>query len=75
MMKFGEKNMGEIDRAARALLAMAFLGAYAGGYVAQEWAYAALALGFVMIATAAYESCPLYSVLGMSTCAAKKGKK
>jgi len=74
-MVIGAKNVGEIDRAARALLAMVFLGAYAGGYVGQAWAYAALALGFAMIATAAYESCPLYSLAGISTRKAGKAGK
>jgi len=72
-MKFGEKNVGEIDKAARAALGIVFLGAYAGNYVPQPWPYAVLALGFIMIATAAYGSCPAYSLLGMGTAA--KGKK
>ncbi|MFA6907592.1 MAG: DUF2892 domain-containing protein [Candidatus Micrarchaeia archaeon] len=75
-MKFGEKNVGEIDKAVRAILGMAFLSMYIGNYAAQPWLYAALALGLAMVATAAYETCPIYSLFGINTCAAKaKGRK
>jgi len=74
MMEFGGKNIGEADKAARAILGMVFLGAYVGNYVVQPWAYAALALGFIMIATAAYGSCPAYSLLRISTCPVKRKK-
>ena len=74
-MKFGEKNVGEIDKAARAILGMVFLCTYVGGYVAQPWAYAIIVLGFAMVATAAYGTCPIYSLLGINTCAAKGKKK
>jgi len=75
-MKFGEKNVGEIDRVVRAILGLALLSAYVGRYFADPWQYAALALGLLMVATAAYETCPTYSVLGISTCPLKPaGKK
>ena len=74
-MKIGEKNVGEIDKAARAIVGILLLGAYIGRYVAQPWAYVALAFGLVMVATAAYGTCPLYSLIGISTCAAKERKK
>ena len=75
-MKFGEKNVGDIDKAARAVLGITFLCMYVGSYVAQPWQYVVLALGLAMTATAAYETCMLYSLFGISTCAVKgKGKK
>ena len=74
-MKFGEKNIGEIDKAARALLGIVFLGAAAGSMVAPPMLYLAVALGLILVATAAYGSCPLYSVLGMDTRTAKGKKK
>jgi len=73
-MKMGEKNVGEADRAVRAVLGISFLCAYIINYVAQPWSYIVLAIGLVMVATAAYETCPLYSALGISTCAVKKKK-
>ena len=75
-MKFGEKNVGELDKAARAVLGMVCLAMYIGNYAPQPWLYVVLALGLAMVATAAYGTCPIYSLLGISTCAAKgKGKK
>ncbi|MFA5930563.1 MAG: DUF2892 domain-containing protein [Candidatus Micrarchaeia archaeon] len=74
-MKIGEKNVGEIDKALRAILGIALLCVYIGNYVEQPWQYVALALGFAMVATAAYGTCPAYSLLGISTCAAKTKKK
>ncbi len=71
-MEMGRKNVGEIDKAARAILGIAFLCAYIGNYAQPPGGYAVLALGFAMVATAAYGSCPVYSLLGLSTCEAKK---
>lgn len=73
-MKIGGKNIGDADKAARALLGIVFLGAYVGGYLAQPWQYIVLALGLAMVATAAYGTCPLYSLLGISTCKVTKKK-
>jgi len=74
-VKIGEKNVGEIDKAARAVLGIIFLCVYIGSYAAQQWMYAALVLGFIMVATAAYGTCPVYSLFGISTCAAKGNRK
>lgn len=72
-MKIGEKNVGEVDKTVRAIIGIALLAAYVARYFAYPWDYVSLAIGLVMIATAAYEACPLYTVLGIST-RAKKGK-
>jgi hypothetical protein len=74
-MKMGEKNVGEIDKAARAILGMVLLCTFIGSYFAQIWGYAALALGLAMVATAAYGTCPIYTLIGINTCAAKAKKK
>jgi len=73
-MEMGEKNIGDIDTLVRAVLGIALLCAYMINYVAQPWSYVALALGLIMIVTAAYGTCPLYTMLGISTCAVKKKK-
>ncbi|QFS83517.1 hypothetical protein FIU97_11810 [Roseivivax sp. THAF40] len=68
-------NVGTIDRIARALLGLVLLYlAFASGLPAFEagllkW-IAALA-GLVMLVTSAMRSCPLYTMLGMSTCPRK----
>ncbi len=63
-------NEGTVDRALRiivgvALLAMFFM------YPAASWRYWAL-IGIVPLITGLVGSCPLYSMLGMSTCPVKK---
>jgi hypothetical protein len=61
------KNVGTIDRVLRlalgvGLLSMAFTGPQT------PWGY----LGFVPLLTGALGTCPLYTVLGFSTCPAKR---
>ncbi len=63
-------NEGTVDRALRiivgvALLAMFFL------YPGASWRYWTL-IGIVPLLTGLVGSCPLYSILGMSTCPVKK---
>ncbi|MGE5468504.1 MAG: DUF2892 domain-containing protein [Ignavibacteria bacterium] len=62
-MKF---NVGGIDRVLRVLLGLALVAwAVLGGPV---WAW----IGLVPLATGAVGFCPLYPLLGMNTCPAKK---
>lgn len=63
-------NVGGIDRALRiivgvALLALFFL------YPDASWRYWTL-IGIVPLATGLMSTCPLYSLLGLSTCPVKK---
>lgn len=63
-------NEGTVDRALRiivgvVLLAMFFL------YPGASWRYWAL-IGIVPLLTGLVGTCPLYSILGMSTCPVKK---
>lgn len=59
-------NAGSTDRLLRALVG---LGGIALGFFANiPWGY----LGIVLLGTAAMGWCPIYQVLGLSTC---KGKK
>ena len=56
------KNIGVIDRVVRAVVGVALIvWALAGGPI---WAW----IGVIPLATAAVSICPLYSLLGMSTC-------
>ncbi|HXP97877.1 MAG TPA: DUF2892 domain-containing protein [Telmatospirillum sp.] len=56
------KNVGTIDRAARALIGLALMAwAALGGPV---WAW----IGIVPLATAAFSFCPAYTLLGVRTC-------
>ena len=63
-------NVGSLDRAMRViagavLLALFFI------YPDASWRYWAL-IGIIPLATGLMSSCPLYSILGVSTCPAKK---
>ena len=61
-----KKNVGTIDRALRIILGLALLAGFflnAGG--AWSWLYL---IGIVPLVTGLMSSCPLYSILGMSTC-------
>jgi hypothetical protein len=61
-------NVGGIDRIARVVLGLALIAlALTGAIGAWGW------IGLVPLLTAAFSSCPLYSLIGVSTCPLKKG--
>lgn len=66
-------NVGSADRIVRfivgaVLVAAPFLPFLAGSLAAWgAWKFALLAIGLVLIGTAAMRTCPLYSVLGINT--------
>jgi hypothetical protein len=65
-----KKNVGPIDRALRVILGLALL---AGFFLNREGAYSWLYLiGIIPLVTGLMSSCPLYSILGLSTCPLKK---
>ncbi|MGI1661242.1 YgaP family membrane protein [Palleronia sp. KMU-117] len=65
-----KKNVGSIDRALRIVAGVALLAAFfALPELPARWA---LLIGIVPLATGLMGSCPLYSILGLSTCPMKK---
>jgi len=65
-----KKNVGTIDRALRIILGLGLLAGFfldSGG--AYSWLYL---IGIIPLVTGLMSSCPLYSILGMSTCPMKK---
>jgi hypothetical protein len=65
-----KKNVGSIDRALRILFGLALLAGFA---LNREGAYSWLYLiGLIPLVTGLMSSCPLYSILGLSTCPLKK---
>jgi hypothetical protein len=65
-----KENVGTIDRVVRVGLGLALiLGYFLNPDGAYSWAYW---LGIIPLATGLVKSCPIYSVLGLSTCPMKK---
>ena len=61
-------NVGAIDRILRIIVGLALI-AFALGFIAPGAPYAWVGwIGVVSLLTAVVGSCPLYSVLGLSTC-------
>ncbi len=56
-------NVGGLDRAARLCAGLVLLGLAASGVIG-AWGY----VGLVPLATGLLSTCPLYSMLGLSTC-------
>lgn len=59
-------NVGTADRALRVVAGLALLGLAATGTIG-AWGY----VGVVPLATGLLRTCPLYSMLGFSTCPLK----
>jgi hypothetical protein len=59
------RNVGKVDRVVRVVLGIGLLGLY--GALSSPWRYLTL-FGLVLIATAMTGACPLYRLLGWSTC-------
>jgi len=64
--KLTPHNVHNIDRGVRVVLGLGLLSLLAIGPV-PGWGLAGL-LGLVLLGTAALGSCPIYTVLGLSTC-------
>lgn len=64
-------NEGTADRAIRIVAGLALLAWFFMDQGSGFWHYAKL-IGIVPLATGLLGSCPLYSVLGVSTCPMKK---
>ena len=63
-------NVGSADRVVRIVVGIALLAAYfltTGG--AYHWLYL---IGIIPLVTGLLSTCPLYSILGMSTCPMKR---
>ena len=64
-------NEGSVDRVLRVVVGLALLVWFFVDQGAGFWHYAKL-IGIVPLATGLLGSCPLYSILGVSTCPMKK---
>lgn len=65
-----KKNIGTIDRVLRFILGVVLLAAF---FIYPDLPYRVwLLIGIIPLATSLMSSCPLYSILGVSTCPLKK---
>jgi hypothetical protein len=64
-----KKNVGTVDRVLRIVVGLALL---AGYFIYPDASYRwAFLIGIVPLVTGLVSSCPLYSILGISTCPMK----
>ncbi|MCU0394950.1 MAG: DUF2892 domain-containing protein [Chitinophagaceae bacterium] len=66
-----KKNMGAADRIIRVVLAALFAVLYFTGTVTGTLGMVLLVLGGVFLATSLISFCPLYTLVGISTCPKK----
>jgi len=65
-----KKNVGTVDRVLRFVLGVVMLGAY---FLYPDLPYRVwLWIGVIPLVTSLMSSCPIYTVLGLSTCPLKK---
>lgn len=66
-----QTNIGSLDRIVRVVIGVALLVWFFVDNGSGFWHYAKL-IGIVPLLTAAMGTCPLYSILGVNTCAVKR---
>lgn len=66
-----KKNMGNVDRAIRVLLAIVIAALYFTGTVSGTLGIVLLALAGIFVLTSFVSFCPLYAPFGISTCKTK----
>lgn len=70
-----KKNVGSTDKIIRIVLAIVFAALFFTGTVTGVLGYALLALGAIFVLTSLVGFCPIYAIVGMSTCPLEqKGK-
>jgi hypothetical protein len=66
-MQIGEKNVGMIDRMVRIILGIVLIAVFALNMVAAPWSYLVVLIGIIALATGAFGTYALYSLIGMNT--------
>lgn len=67
-----KKNMGNVDRIVRLILAAVFGYLFFSGAATGALGYVLVAVGAIFILTSFISFCPLYSLVGLSTCPVKE---
>jgi hypothetical protein len=72
MKMFMKKNMGNIDRGIRLLIALLITGLYFSGILSGTLGLVLMVVAGLFVFTSFVAICPLYSLLGFNTCGIKK---
>ncbi len=67
-----KKNVGSADRIIRVILAAVFAVLYFTGIVPGTVGLVLVALGGIFVLTSLISFCPIYAIVGLNTCPAKK---
>ncbi len=67
-----KKNVGNADRIIRVILAAVFAVLYFTGIVPGTVGLVLVALGGIFVLTSLISFCPIYGIVGLNTCPAKK---
>lgn len=67
-----KKNVGNADRIIRVILAAVFAVLYFTGIVPGTVGLVLVALGGIFVLTSLISFCPIYAIVGLNTCPAKK---
>lgn len=68
-----KKNMSNLDRSIRVIIAALFAYLYFSGTVTGTLGLVLVVLGAVFVLTSLVSFCPLYTIFGISTCPTKQG--
>jgi len=66
-----KKNMGNMDRALRTVLAVVMLGLYFGNIVTGTLGIVLIIAAVIFLLTSLVSFCPLYRLIGFNTCSSK----
>jgi hypothetical protein len=67
-----KKNMGKSDRVIRFILAAVVAALYFTNIIPGTWGIVLMVLATVWVLTSLISFCPLYALIGLNTCHAKK---
>lgn len=63
-----KKNVGNLDRIVRVVLAIIFAALYFSGTLTGTWGLVLLTLGAIFLLTSLVGFCPIYTLVGLNTC-------
>jgi len=67
-----KKNVGNVDKLVRILIAIAIVVLYYTNIITGMLAIVLMAVGIVLLLTVLFNFCPLYAVFGIKTCKTEK---